>query len=244
MDVNTFVIYLHELRNQCIYTQGAFQVFNQSLEQKANNGVLFAAQAALTSASQVAAILWPPRARARRRGEVIREKLKLPDNHALGDRRFVELWDHADEKLDDWVKRTKGQQVLFDFVGTPDQLQQLQGLKEDGVYRMYDTSSKVFVFRGIGYNMENLAKAITEIGRRADMLQNQIMQSMQAQAQQAQSGAAAGQPANEGAATVEDAPSADSIEAADTGPAEENDIPSPIGEDVASDPGTDSAEKA
>ncbi len=173
MDTNRFVIYLHEIHSQCLFTRAALAIFNQALEQKEANGALFAGQAALTSASQVASLLWPPRARARRRGEILREKLGLPERHALGDRRFVELWDHADEKFDEWVKKTHGQQVLFDFVG-PAQALNIPDLKDEGIYRLYDTRTKIFVFRGVGYNMQNLARAIEEIGRRAQTLLRQI----------------------------------------------------------------------
>lgn len=208
MDVNSFIIYLHELRNQCLYTQAALQVFNQSIEQKTSTGVLFAGQAVLTSASHVAGILWPTRARARRRGEVLREKLGLPAEHAMADRRFVELWEHADEKLDEFVRTTKGERVLFDHVGSPASLN-LPGLKESGVYRMYDTDNRVFTFRGIGYNLVNLAKAIEEIGRRAEALHRQIMEQIKAQMEAAQGNSGAGEvpQTDEAPATAEDLPS-------------------------------------
>jgi len=215
MDVNTFVIYLHELRNQCVYTQASLVMFNQSLEQNATSAVLASGQAALTAASQAASILWPPRARARRRGQVMREKLQLPDNHAMADRRFVELWERADEKLDDWVKNTKNQRVLFDFVGSPSSIQ-IPDLKEEGVYRMYDTDNKVFVFRGIGYNMANLSTAIGEIGRRADSLHTQIMQ----QAQQQQG-------------SQEPSGTTDQVAPAETQTQGEGSIPSPVAQDEA-----------
>ncbi len=221
MDLNSFIIYLHELRNQCLYTQAAFSVFNQSLEQKTTQGVLFAGQAVLTSASQAAAILWPSRARARRRGEVLREKLGLPAEHGMADRRFVELWERADEKLDDFIRETKGDRVLFDFVGSARTLN-LPGLKEDGVYRMYDTDNRIFIFRGIGYDLSNLAKAIEEIGRRADLLHRQIMEQVQDQQQQA--GTPAPQASTQSAA---DAP------ATDAAPATQDDLPSPVAEDGA-----------
>lgn len=191
MDVNSFIIYLHELRNQCLYTHSALTIFNQSLQQNSQTGALFAGQAALSSASQVGAILWPTRARARRRGEVLREKLSLPESHALGDRRFVELWERSDEKLDDWIRATKGERVLFDFVGDPKTID-LSGLKEEGIYRLYDTTNRIFVLRGIGYNMENLAKATEEIRRRTELLQDQIMD----RAQITREGGQAEEPAN------------------------------------------------
>lgn len=219
MDVNSFIIYLHELRNQCLYTHAALNVFNQSLQQNSPVAVLFAGQAALTSASHVGSILWPSRARARRRGEVLREKLQLPESHALGDRRFVELWEHADEKLDEWVKTTKGERVLFDFVGAPQSLQ-IPDLKESGIYRMYDTTNRVFVFRGVGYDFNNLAKAIEEIGRRAELLHRQIMERAQAASKGAQQASGAAQ-------------STDSAAAVETADVKAGDIPSPVAADEA-----------
>jgi len=236
MDLNSFIIYLHELRNQCLFTQASLHVFNQSLEQNVGTSTLAAGQAALTSASQAASILWPPRARARRRGEVLREKLQLPDSHAMADRRFVELWERADEKLDDWVKTTKNQRVLIDFVGSPSQVR-IPDLKEEGVYRMYDTDNKIFVFRGIGYNLANLAKAIGEIGRRADALHTQIMQAVQQQ-QGAQPGQAP-QPVQGAPAQAEG--SAEDIAPAEAGEAGEAEIPSPVAGDT---PGDESNETA
>lgn len=227
MDLNSFIIYLHELRNQCLFTQASLHVFNQSLQQNVGMATLSSAQAALTSASQAASILWPPRARARRRGEVLREKLGLPDNHAMADRRFVELWERADEKLDDWVKQTKNQRVLFDFVGSPKQVQ-IPDLREEGVYRMYDTDNKVFVFRGIGYNLANLAKGIEEIGRRADTVHTQIMNAVQQQ-RGGQAGQAA--PAAQAGDAVPSTPEGTTEDIAPAESAGEADIPSPVAEE-------------
>ncbi|MFQ5348053.1 MAG: hypothetical protein ACE5ED_09460 [Rhodothalassiaceae bacterium] len=231
MDLNSFIIYLHELRNQCLYTEAAFSVFNQSIEQKSTQGVLFAGQAVLTSASQVATILWPSRARARRRGEVLREKLGLPAEHGMADRRFVELWERGDEKLDDFIRETKGDRVLFDFVGSPRTLN-IPDLKEDGVYRMYDTDNRIFIFRGIGYDLGNLSKAIAEIGRRADLLHRQIMQ--QVQAQQA-----------DGARTSPASDTATAAPATDAAPATAEDLPSPVaGDDAADAPAAEAKDAA
>lgn len=222
MDVNSFIIYLHELRNQCLYTQAALQVFNQSIQQNSSTGVLFAGQAVLTAASHVAAILWPTRARARRRGEVLREKLRLPEEHAMADRRFVELWEHADEKLDEFVKSTKGERVLFDYVGSPGSVN-LPGLRENGVYRMYDTDNRIFTFRGVGYNLVNLSKAIEEIGRRAEALHRQIMEQIKAQMDAARANAG-GAPAGTGEGEVPQTADA---------PATGEDLPSPVAEEPA-----------
>ena len=165
MDINTLAIYIHELRNQVTFTQGAFQLFNQSLEQRASTGLFLAGQGILTSSSQVAGLLWPTRARSRNRGEQLRQVLKLPEKHTLNDRRLSELWEHSDQKTEEWIAHTKGRKIVFDFIGPPEQLGQGE-LEIDCIYRVYDPGAKIFYFRGIGYNMQAIANAVADVGNR------------------------------------------------------------------------------
>ena len=65
MDNNTLAIYMNELSNQAMQTKASFDLFNQALEAQAPMGVLFALNSVMLNASQLSAILWPPRARAR-----------------------------------------------------------------------------------------------------------------------------------------------------------------------------------
>lgn len=183
MDRTTLALLIHELRNQCVYTEAAFRVFNQSLEQQAVPAAFYAAQSILLSASQIGCMLWPPRARSRKRGEVMRKILQLDEKHPLNDKRLLEIWDHADEKLDEWVARTKGQQIIFDHVGP---LSDLAGgpVAEENLYRLYDPTSMVFYFRGDGFKLQALANAISEIYSRANILHGQFFPQQRPAAQQ------------------------------------------------------------
>ena len=183
MDRTTLALLTHELRNQCVYTETAFRVFNQSLEQQAAQAAFFAAQSILLTASQIGCMLWPPRARSRKRGEAIRQILQLPEKHPLNDKRLLTIWEHADEKLDDWLGRTKGQQIAFDHIGP---LEKFAGApeSEENIYRMYDPTSMVFYFRGEGFKLQAIATAISEIYSRANTLHAQFFPQQETSDQQ------------------------------------------------------------
>lgn len=165
MDANTFAILIHELRNQCSFYETAVRLFNQSLQQNAPGSAFFAAQSALTSASHIANILWPTRARATKRGETLRDVLKLDGNHALNDKRLQTLWEHADERLDDWIQQTKGEKIAFDFIGPKAQLP--SGETSDlNLYRLYDPQQLVFYYRGKAFHFQGLSSAVADVASR------------------------------------------------------------------------------
>ncbi|MCH8860903.1 MAG: hypothetical protein IID51_00130 [Proteobacteria bacterium] len=183
MDRTTLALLTHELRNQCIYTEAAFRVFNQSLEQKAVSGAFFAAQSILLSASQIGCMLWPPRARSRKRGEAFRKVLQLPEKHPLNDKRLLAIWEHSDEKFDDWVGRTKGQRIVFDHVGPLSDFAD-SSVTEESVYRLYDPVDMLLYFRGDGFKLQAIANAISDIYSRANSLHRQFFPDQQPRDQQ------------------------------------------------------------
>lgn len=184
MDRPTLAIFLHEIRNQCFYTEAAFSIFNQSLEQQAASGTFLAAHAVLMNASQISALLWPTRARAKKRGEELRELLQLPEKHPLNDRRIIELWEHSDEKLEEWIGATKGHHVIFDHIGSLDDFGEFP-VAEGNIYRMYDTQNSIFYYRGDGFKLKAIADAIADIYSRANAAHRQILPEQHADLAQA-----------------------------------------------------------
>jgi hypothetical protein len=169
MDNTTLAIFIHELRNQCLFTEASFRVFNQSLEQNIPTGVFFSAQGILLTASQISGILWPSRARAKARGKHIRDALVLADQHPLNDKRLITMFEHSDEKLEDWIGATKGEQIIFDHVGSLAEMDELK-FSDENIFRLYDTATSTFYFRGAGFNMKALANAIADIYTRVTAL--------------------------------------------------------------------------
>jgi len=196
MDTNTLAIYIHELRNQCLHTEASFELFNQAMNTKTGPGILFASQIVLVPASQLASLLWPTRARSRGRGEALRKALQLNEKHPLNDRRLAELWERTDQKTDEWVAATKGQQVVFDFVGDLKNLGE-GNTPENCIYRAYNTANRVFYFQGVGYNLQAIADAISDVTGRVNGIYRQMFPELakaddearaKAQAEQQQAG--------------------------------------------------------
>ncbi len=201
MDTNTLAIYIHELRNQCLHTEASFNLFNQAMNSQAGPGVLFASQMILVPASQLAALLWPTRARSRGRGEALRKVLQLQEKHALNDRRLAELWERTDQKTEEWVGATRGQQVVFDFVGDLKTLGD-GNTPENCIYRAYSTDTRVFYYQGVGYNLQAIADAISDVAGRVNGVYRQLFPDLakaddeaRAKAQAAQQQAASATPA-------------------------------------------------
>lgn len=173
MDKTTLALFVHELRNQCSYVEASLAIFNQALEQRASTAVFFSAQSTLLAASQIGSILWPRRARARKRGEAIRTVLQLADKHPLNDKRLTALWEHADEKLEDWIGRTKGEQIVFDHLGPITDFDSME-ISDEGFYRLYDPSTMTFYYRGDGYKIQAIADSISDIYSRVNAIHKQM----------------------------------------------------------------------
>ena len=206
MDNNTLAIYIHELRNQCLHAEAAFSIFNQAMNNRAGAGILYGGQSILIPGSQLASILWPTRARARARGESLRKVLGLDEKHPLNDRRLCELWERSDEKFEEWIGQTKGQQVIFDFVGDPAQVG--DGKTPDAcIYRAYNPNTRVYWYRGVAYNLQAVANALSDVAKRVNAVYAQMFpeqakaeadarrRMMEAQQQAAEAGVAAPAPA-------------------------------------------------
>lgn len=211
MDNNTLAIYINELRNQCLNTEASFNLFNQALANQAGPGILFACQMILYPGSQMAAMLWPTRARARGRGETLRKALQLPEKHALNDRRLAELWERSDEKTDEWIANTKGKQVLFDFVGDAKKIG--DGTTPDEcIFRAYNPETRVFYYRGVGYNIQALATAMSDVAGRVNGLYRQLFPDLAKADDEARAQALAAQKA---AQAANDRPASSSVEGTD-----------------------------
>ena len=165
MDKNTLSMHINELSSMANHTRASFELFNQSLENQATLGVFYALNVIMLNTSTLAGAIWPTKARNRGRGEELRKIFKLDEKHPLNDRRLIEMFDKPDEKFDEWISNTKGKKVVFDFIGNFDDFRE-QGVAEEGVYRAYDPARKLYYIRGVGYNVDALAKAVMDLGSR------------------------------------------------------------------------------
>lgn len=172
MDNNSLAIYVHELRNLIFNLQGAFNYFNGAMQAQQSAGVLYGGQMVLAPVSQLSQLLWPTRARARSRGEKLRQILQLDEKHVLNDRRVGEIQERGDEKLDEFIAVTKGDRVIVDFVG--DITQFGPEFDVNGIYRAYDPTTKIYYYRGTAYNFQAIATSLQDLGNRINAVYRQM----------------------------------------------------------------------
>lgn len=183
MDRNNFALYVHELRNQCIFAETAIGLFNQSVEKQSKMGAFYALQSFLTAAAQVARLLWPNRAKGKRRAETLRAALGIPANYPLNDERLLNFWEWSDEKTDSWIQGSKEQIIAFDYFGPTAELQPVPP-KDEHIYRAFDPTTHLFYYRGEVFNIQHLVSRVAEIAARINEAHDQLFPKQQGEGEQ------------------------------------------------------------
>lgn len=155
MDLNKVGLHINELRNQFSYIEIGVGLLNQSLEKNSVTGVFYALQSIFGAASQVSKTLWAPRKKGRARSEAIRKFLGVPDEHAINNKDLQTLFDFSDEANEKWIKTTSGKYILMDYIGDLGESQH-KDVEIESIFRSFDTKGKIYVYRGVGYHMENV----------------------------------------------------------------------------------------
>ncbi len=155
-------LHIHEIRNQFTYIEGNVSILNKALENDARSGVFLTLQGILQSTTQISRLLWAPRKNGKARAEQLRKFLGLPDDHPLNNNDVQTLFDNVDEANEEWVKKTKGKYILYDFIGDLGQSPH-KDVEIDNIFRSFDTESKTYVYRGKGFNMEALLVALKDV---------------------------------------------------------------------------------
>lgn len=162
MDLNKLGLHIHELRNQFNYIEGNVGILNQAMEKSANVGVFMALQAIFLSTMQVSRIIWAPRKKGKGRSEEIRKYLGIPEDHPLNNKDIQTLFDNCDEANEEWIKRTSGKYILYDYIGDLAESQH-KDVEIDKIFRSFDTKGKIYVYRGIGFQMDAVMTALKSI---------------------------------------------------------------------------------
>lgn len=159
MDLNKVGLHIHELRNQFTYIEIGVGLLNQSLEKNSAQGVFFALQSIFQSTSHVSKTLWAPRKKGRARSEELRKFLGIPEEHALNNKDVQTAFDFCDEANEEWFKKTAGKYILMDFVGNLAESPH-KDVEIEHIFRSFDTTGKIYVYRGVGFHMENVMKTL------------------------------------------------------------------------------------
>ncbi|MCF8473069.1 MAG: hypothetical protein K9G26_00115 [Emcibacter sp.] len=169
MDMNVIGLHIHELRNQCRFIEASVDILNQSLEGKAPIGAFFALQNIILGTNHIARTIWSPRKKGKDRSKALQKLLELPEKYPLNNENILSLTDHSDESNDQWIAQSKGQYILYDFIGNIADSQHKE-VATKNIYRAFDTLTKIYTFRGISYNLEALLKALSDVSNRVNQI--------------------------------------------------------------------------
>ncbi len=115
-------------------------------------------QSILVATGNISKILWPNK-KYEKRGERLREILKVEKNSPINNREFRNrFFEHYDEMVEEWFKRQPNG-VYIDLAMNP-------SLRESGAsntHRGYNSFNNTLVFRGKSLDLTAISKALDEI---------------------------------------------------------------------------------
>lgn len=173
MDMNVIGLHIHELRNQSRFVEASVDILNQSMEKGAAVGVFFALQNIVLGTNKIARTLWTPRKKGKERAASLREVLDLPEKYPLNNDSILSLVDHADEANDIWINQSKGEYILYDFIGSIADSPHKE-VETKNIYRAFDTATKIYTFLGTSYNLEALLKALADVSNRVNQIHRRL----------------------------------------------------------------------
>ena len=168
-------IYLHELVTQCEYAVAAVQRMNALLASRENVTAEFFREASdfLQHTSAASRLLWPPggsdkvrRERANTRGDHLRISLGIDGDHVLRSRRLRDHLEHYDERIDDWAETSPNKNIVDNMIG-PRSAIGGDAIRDADIMRLYDPSTKKFVFRGESLDIQELVSGLIDVRARA-----------------------------------------------------------------------------
>lgn len=167
-------IYIRELLVQCEYAVDAIRRMNEILAARGSPSEFFReAGDFLQHSSAVSRLLWPPgsknrasKKRAKIRGAHLRQMLKLDDGHILRNRALRDHFEHFDERLDDWAETSPYKNIVDNMIG-PRAAIGGDAIKDQDIFRMFDPTAKLIVFRGERFDVQALANGLTEVQSKA-----------------------------------------------------------------------------
>ncbi len=135
---------------------------------------LYNVQSLLVAWANISKIMWPVRNRndtdakwkkKLERGKEIRESIAVNDDSILKNREIRNIYEHYDERLDEWYSSPNHSKGFADMWVGPinDILRGLPTLKKENVFRHYDPNTDVATFQGKEYHLRPVFDELARI---------------------------------------------------------------------------------
>jgi hypothetical protein len=116
-------------------------------------------QSILVSAANVSKILWPTTKKLQKRGDRLREILKVEESNPLSNREFRNHFEHYDSRIEEWFDSCSGG-VYVDLAMNP-------SLRDESLekfyHRGYNSFNKTLIFRNELLDLNEILNALAAI---------------------------------------------------------------------------------
>ena len=129
--------------------------------------IWFSVQSLLVAAGNVSKLLWPPRKQSAGRGKQLRDSIGVTETSSLKARTFRNVFEHYDEKLEDWMTSSKRHNIVDSNVIGPGAI---QGVDPGDFLRNIDPTSWTLTFRGSRLQILPLIEALREVRDKANAI--------------------------------------------------------------------------
>jgi len=146
MDESLIEIFQRELRIQCSFVvRGAVQV-NAGLKEMDADGVWFALQGILISASNASKLLWGTNAKVKAARASLRESVQIEDDSPLNNRLVRNSFEHIDQRITKWFG-PKGSAHMYvgRNIGAPDSVK-IEGEPLAEAFGQFDPKTSELTF--------------------------------------------------------------------------------------------------
>jgi hypothetical protein len=159
MNDKDLTIYLWEIAEQCRYATIAWK----DIETNNPDTQWYSIQSFLGAIGNVSKLFWPDETGSAQRGEQLRKRLSIREDHPFKSRDMRNALEHSDQRLDDWIASPKriahvgrmyveGDPMIFD---------------DSWFGRFFDRHMGVLTFLGQKYDLSLAAKEAEILGDKA-----------------------------------------------------------------------------
>ncbi|WP_126993664.1 hypothetical protein [Thermosipho globiformans] len=160
MSCENFEIFLTELERQCNFAGIALEHINMGVKAMNLEFVWYSIQSFLIATANISKILWPSSKRYKEKGEKLRKVLDISENFLIKSREFRNHFEHFDERIDEWIRKSKSHNFVDSNVGA---INEIQGIEQEDIFRNFDHKKWELIFQGKTFNLAKAKKEIEEI---------------------------------------------------------------------------------
>lgn len=163
MDIFLLRTFQRQVELQCKFVLTAAQELNKALaERNSAQQVFYALQNLLTASANISKALWGVKGNRdlTKQRKPLRDSIGIRDDSPLREVNMRNNFEHFDERLDKWWRKSKRHNIADLSVGPPSTF---QGLEDIERFRMFDPSTTNMTFWGEEFNIQNIVNEVTRI---------------------------------------------------------------------------------